>query len=1087
MTDEPTPDQPNGNRRVRARRAPLEAAPQGSTNGRAANTHEAGNAAEMRAASTTATTLPHDERPRQADDFLTSPASDETAGHLHLLDDPDAESGGLFAPGEAENEAGDAALSAGSQMKRAVRESFDFKALRRSPYGLAPLLTLSFISFFQRLDSAAFNLAGPDIARDLNIDVGDIIGILSIVGTVSILAAIIAGYYADRVKRVPFVWIGTVFSGVATFFSGSSASFAGLSGSRAANEVADNGSGVPRLSLFADYYPYNVRGKAFAFNGALANIGTIAAPLFVGYLLVNQGWQTTFKILAVPLVIMGIVSVFTLREPIRGFFERKALGATDEQASITDEPLSFAESFRTTFAVRTIRRRTIADIFAGGGSAVSGLFFLFFTAEVYGLDAFERGLLSIPAAVTGIIGGLYGGTLVDRLTRTNPSRVLYVTGGYAVASAPFPLIYIFEPPVWSLAAFSALLGLGLSMIGPASAVINVQVIPANIRTFGLQLTGLAALAATVIWLPVGRQIFGDYGYNAIWVYASILFLIGGIIDLSAAPFFELDMRAAFARATAEQDFQKAKASGQTKLLVARNLDVYYDNVQVLFDVDFDVEEGEILALLGTNGAGKSTVLRAMCGVQPARSGAVIFDGRDITQMPSNEIAQRGIIQMPGGRGIFPSMSVRDNLLLGNWMSDDPADAKERLAEVFEIFPRLTERLDVPAGTLSGGEQQQLSLAQAFLCKPKMLLIDELSLGLSPAIVGQLVEIVKEINRRGVTVIVVEQSVNVALTIADKAIFMEKGEVRFYGPTQDLLDRPDILRAVYVKGTGALTSGTPAAARSSASDDLGERVPVLEVAGLTKKYGGITAVNDVSFDLKEGEVLGLIGPNGAGKTTIFDLISGAQPLDAGVVRYEGIDITSLSPEDRARKGLIRRFQDARLFPSLTVEETLLIALEQRLEVRSSFLGAMAAPQVRKAERRARVRVDRLIELLEIEAFRDKFVRELSTGLRRIVDLACVLAAEPKVLLLDEPSSGIAQAEAEGLAPLLRRVKYETGCSILIIEHDMPLISAVSDELLALEQGTFITRGTPDEVLNDERVVEAYLGTSEAAINRSGSLT
>ena len=135
---------------------------------------------------------------------------------------------------------------------------------------------------------------------------------------------------------------------------------------------------------------------------------------------------------------------------------------------------------------------------------------------------------------------------------------------------------------------------------------------------------------------------------------------------------------------------------------------------------------------------------------------------------------------------------------------------------------------------------------------------------------------------------------------------------------------------------------------------------------------------------------------------------------------------------------------------------------------------------------RLRADRLIELLELGAFRDKFVSELSTGLRRIVDLACVLAAEPRVLLLDEPSSGIAQAEAEGLGPLLSRVRFETGCSMLIVEHDMPLISAVSDELLALELGAFVVRGTPEEVLNDERVINAYLGTSEAALRRSGSL-
>ncbi len=239
-------------------------------------------------------------------------------------------------------------------------------------------------------------------------------------------------------------------------------------------------------------------------------------------------------------------------------------------------------------------------------------------------------------------------------------------------------------------------------------------------------------------------------------------------------------------------------------------------------------------------------------------------------------------------------------------------------------------------------------------------------------------------------------------------------------------------------------------------------------------------------MREGEVLGLIGPNGSGKTTTFDLISGYQRPDAGVVRYQGLDITGLPPEERARRKLVRRFQDARLFPSLTVFETLLVALDHRLEVKNPLFSALALPHARKAEKRVRLRAERLVELLELGAYRDKFVKELSTGLRRIVDLACVLATEPQVLLLDEPSSGIAQAEAEGLAPLLRRVRFETGCSILIIEHDMPLISAVADELIALDQGRFVVRGRPGVVLEDSRVVESYLGTSEEAVRRSGEI-
>jgi branched-chain amino acid transport system ATP-binding protein len=621
------------------------------------------------------------------------------------------------------------------------------------------------------------------------------------------------------------------------------------------------------------------------------------------------------------------------------------------------------------------------------------------------------------------------------------------------------------------------------MIGPAYGSVYAQVLPPHIRTQGFQVTGLAVLPGLALFGPVARTIFADYGYASTFAFAIPLIIIGGLVTVSAGSFFDLDARAAFASAVARQEWRRAKASGKGKLLVCRDVDVSYSGVQVLFGVDFDVEEGQIIALLGTNGAGKSTLLRAISGTQAASGGAIVFDGRDITHMPPHEVTGRGVIHMPGGRGVFPDLTVRENLLMANWLTDDAEEIKSRLAEAFEIFPVLRERSGVKASLLSGGEQQQLSLAQAFITKPRLLMIDELSLGLSPAVVAQLLDIVREIHRRGVTIIVVEQSVNVALAIAEKAIFMEKGEVRFYGDTADLLARPDILRAVYVKGTGALTTA-PVSPRRQA--ELADAPPVLQVRDLVKRFGGVTAVDDVSFDLRDGEVLGLIGPNGAGKTTIFELVSGFQTPDSGRIGYQGLDITDLGPEERARRGLIRRFQDARLFPSLTLFETLLVALEQQQEVRSTLLHAVAMPQARRSERRLRVRAERLVELLELGAYRDKFIKELSTGLRRITDLACVLATEPKVLLLDEPSSGIAQAEAEALAPLLGRVRHETGCSILIIEHDMPLISSVADELIALDQGGIVLRGTPDEVLNDERVIESYLGGSEEAVQRSGRL-
>ena len=984
--------------------------------------------------------------------------------------------------------ADDRATGAGGRIRQTVAA---YKVIGRTPYGYKPALILGFIGFVALVDGFTFQVAGPEIARDLEINVGTIISVLVIIDTIGIFAAIAVGYYADRHRRVPMVGIGAIVAGIFSIISSRGMSSFFVTTSRGLSTGGTYTALVPQFSLLGDYYPPEVRGRVFAVVTSIQRSGRVIAIVLVGALVTGIGWRTTTVLFGIPLIVTGIVALLFLREPVRGYMERKAQGADEVESLREDEPLSLGESWRATIGTRTIRRFMISNVIAECGDYTVALFYPFFLAERYGANAFERGLIALPAVAAALIGGIIGGNLIDRFVRRDPGRVLLVVGAFGIVAAAGVALYALRPPLLVLIAANAIVSFGGALLGPARNVVYINVIPPAIRTTGLQITGLVELPAKVVFTGLAGLFFTEYGYESLFLLTIPFLVIGSLVAMTAGSFYDLDIRAAAASALASTEWRKMKAGGTSKMLVCRDVDVAYNGVQVLFGVDFDVEEGEIVALLGTNGAGKSTLLRAISGTQPATSGGIVFDGRDITRMPPHEVAARRVIHMPGGRGVFPGLTVRDNLLLGSWLDDDPTSVQARLTEVFEIFPVLAERADQQATLLSGGEQQQLSLAQAFLANPKLLLIDELSLGLSPAVVGQLVEIVKEIHRSGVTIVVVEQSINVALTLADKAVFMEKGEVKFVGRTAELLARPDILRAVYVKGTGALTDGAPSGAarseREMRSLELGARAPVLEIDGIVKRYGGVTAIGGVSFDLREGEVLGIIGPNGAGKTTLFDIISGFQSADEGVIRYEGVDITRLSPEERARRKLVRRFQDARLFPSLTVFETLLVSLEQRLEVRSVLLGGVGAPAARKDEKRARVRAERLLELLELSAYRDKFVRELSTGLRRIVDLACVLAAEPKVLLLDEPSSGIAQAEAEGLAPLLRRVRFETGCSILIIEHDMPLISAVSDELVALEQGTFVTRGTPEEVLNDERVIEAYLGTSEAAVKRSGSLT
>ena len=556
----------------------------------------------------------------------------------------------------------------------------------------------------------------------------------------------------------------------------------------------------------------------------------------------------------------------------------------------------------------------------------------------------------------------------------------------------------------------------------------------------------------------------------------------------------------------------ASPTGDDALLVVRDLEVSYGPVQILFGIDLHVAAGEAVALLGTNGAGKSTLLRAVSGLLRPDAGTVTFDGEDLTGRPATAVADRGMVLLPGGAGVFPSLSVAENLGVAGWLHrrrpDELAVARQ---EALALFPVLASRADQRAGTLSGGEQQLLAVAMVLLTRPRLLVIDELSLGLAPEVVGRLVAALAALRERGTTLLVVDQSVNLALSLADRALFLERGQVRFEGPATDLAERPDLLRSVLLAGAAGAADGTgrsdggagaggrrstgPAgrgrhargadtAAPAQSLDGGAPDRPVLEARSLSVSFGGVQAVRDTSLAVHAGEIVGVIGPNGAGKTTLFDLLSGFLPADRGTVLLGGRDVTALRPSARARRGLGRSFQDARLFPSLTVEEAVATACERWVQVPGPMSAALHLPNAYDSERAVARRVAELLDLLNLGELRSTFVGELSTGTRRVVDLACLLAHRPDVVLLDEPAAGIAQREVEALAPLIRRVRDETGASLVVIEHDIPLVESVADRLVAMDQGRVIADGHPADVLAVPAVVASYLGPDDAAIRRSG---
>jgi branched-chain amino acid transport system ATP-binding protein len=771
------------------------------------------------------------------------------------------------------------------------------------------------------------------------------------------------------------------------------------------------------------------------------------------------------------------------------------MGVSEEAVLTEEAPPSFAEGWRMVSKIESLRRIWYAMPFLAAGLVGYVSLAALLYEEVFGLDERARGFVAAGTEPFQLVGLIIGARIATRVIGADPGKVVRFVAVAAVAAGALALAFAFTPWLWLGILINGALTASLACLLPGILAAGSLAIPARARSIGFSAFSLWVIPGLLL-LPLIGAVADRWGIRGGLALMAPVLLVGGLVIASSGRYLASDIAQVWQTAAARSEVAYERREGRSKLLLVRGLDVAYGDVQVLFGVDFEIDEGEVVALLGTNGAGKSTLLKAISGVVQASRGAVIFDGREVTHAPPNEIAGRGITQVPGGAGVFPSLSVGENLRVAGWMGRrDPAATRAGVAKVLELFPVLGRRMDEPAANLSGGQQQMLALGMAFLSRPQLLMIDELSLGLAPVVVEQLLGVVRELRDAGTTIILVEQSVNVALTVASTAYFMEKGEIRFHGPTSELLERPDVLRSVFLEGAAAaaeVQSGDgqqqedEAAAPSHATDVVaGDGPPALEIRGLSRAFGGIRALDAVDLAVAPGEIVGIIGPNGAGKTTLFDVVSGFTPAEGGAVVLGGTDITHLSPQGRARRGLGRSFQDARLFPALTVEEAIAVALEREVEVGDPLSAALHLPTVFDSEEKVRARVDELIDLLGLGAFRSKFVRELSTGSRRIVDLACVVAHRPTVVLLDEPSSGIAQRETEALGPLLRRIRDGLGAALLVIEHDMPLVTAVSDRLVAMDQGRVIAAGPSEAVLHHPDVVASYLGTDESVIARSGS--
>ena len=684
--------------------------------------------------------------------------------------------------------------------------------------GFAPLVLLTLAAIVPSVFNQGINLIGNNLEKSFHLHDTGLGAVVFVSSVAQLLWAVPLALWADRGSRRFVSAVALLaFSVVATAMALSPNVwwfvFLYLLSSVGSASAVGN---TVHNSYLADAYPVEGRSRVFSWHYASDPIAQTLGILVFGYIVAythNWRWGLVVAAAGLPLVPF----LLAIREPDKGTNESSHIlraAGMDLQSEQEGAPRVLLGSAVTRLLrIKSLYYELVAVAVLGFVGIGASLFGNLYFVRVWHQSTAHRSDIYSIIGLAAFLGIPLAYTVGDRLFRRAPQAPLVLAGICITVYGTLFTLSLYMPRLWLVVALQLLANAAVAPIAIAIFQTLAATAPPEMRSICFAMFGVYA---AVFGGFAGGIILGAIS-DASNVTTALTFVgpvcaLGGALLIVGSRYVRRDITLVIEDVLERYaEGKRRQAGGAIPALQIHNLDFFYGTQQVLFDVNLEVHEGEIVALLGTNGAGKSTLLRAVAGLDHPHRGVIRIFGTNCTYLEPEQILDLGAALLVGGKMTFPGLTVRDNLRIGEHsFRRDAARAQAALDAAVAMFPELEPRLDQPAGTLSGGEQQMLALARVMMTKPRLLMIDELAFGLAPMTVERLMGIVRDVNAQGTTVIIVEQSVNRAMNLAERAFFLERGQVRFEGSIADLLQRSDLLRPIFLASASGAPNGSDGA-------------------------------------------------------------------------------------------------------------------------------------------------------------------------------------------------------------------------------------------------------------------------------------